>query len=278
MPVFVDAQPTSWGMDPDLLADLLADRARRGRRVAAILVVDLFGRPADYDRLLPVAGEHGVPVLVDAAESLGAIHRGRAAGSMGAAGVFSFNGNKIITTSGGGMLVSANDQLVEQARSRSTQARLPLPWYEHEEVGFNYRMSNVLAALGRAQLARLPEMLARRRAIRTLYTEHLAGLEGVCVTPDPPWGTGNSWLTTLTFDPTLRPGAATRAREALAEQAIESRPIWKPMHQQPVFRTHEAHLTGVADRLFDEGLCLPSGAGLTDDDVARVVDVLRRLA
>ena len=211
-------------------------------------------------------------MLVDAAESLGATHGDRAAGTMGHAGVYSFNGNKIMTTSGGGMLVSDDEQLIEKARFWSTQSREPFPWYEHEEIGYNYRLSNILAALGRAQLARLPEMIARRRQIRAMYTEMLAGLEGVVVTPDPPWGTGNSWLTTVTLDRDLRPGAPTRIREALQSQNIESRPIWKPMHQQPVFRDHEAHLTGVADRLFDEGLCLPSGVGLTDADIERVAD------
>lgn len=271
-PVFVDVEEESWGLDPDILESVLSDRAAAGRQAAAILPVDLFGRPADYSRILPIAAKYDVPVLVDAAESLGATHGARAAGTMGHAGVYSFNGNKIMTTSGGGMLVSDDEDLVERARFWSTQSREPLPWYEHEEIGFNYRMSNILAALGRAQLARLPEMIARRRQIRARYTEMLAGLEGVVVTSDPPWGTGNSWLTTVTFDRVVRPEAPTRVREALQAQSIESRPIWKPMHQQPVFCDNEAHLTGVADRLFEEGLCLPSGVGLSDGDIERVVD------
>jgi dTDP-4-amino-4,6-dideoxygalactose transaminase len=274
-PVFLDVEEQSWGLDPVLLEEVLDHRARTGEPVAAIIPVDLFGRPADYDRILLVAARFGVPVLVDAAESLGARHGARAAGTMGDAGIYSFNGNKIMTTSGGGMLVSDDEELVERARFRSTQSREPFPWYEHEEIGFNYRMSNVLAALGRAQLARLPEMVARRRAIRARYTEALGGIEGVTVTPDPPWGCGNSWLTTVTFDRRLRPGAAERVRLALLADGIESRPLWKPMHQQPVFRANRTRLTGVADRLFDEGLCLPSGVGLTDDDVARVVDGVR---
>lgn len=194
---------------------------------------------------------------------------------MGHAGVYSFNGNKIMTTSGGGMLVSSDEQLIEKARFRSTQAREQLPWYEHNEIGFNYRLSNILAALGRAQLARLPEMITRRREIRQLYSQALDGLDGVLVTPDPPWGTGNSWLTTVTFDRDLHPDAATRVREDLARRRIEARPIWKPMHLQPVFGTTAAHLTGVADRLYAEGLCLPSGVGLTDGDVKRVIDGVR---
>ena len=271
-PIFIDVEEQSWGLDPILLETVLAERSRQGFRVAAIIPVDLLGRPADYDRILPVAAKHGVPVLVDAAESLGATHHDRPAGTMGRAGVYSFNGNKIMTTSGGGMLVSDDGELVEKARFWSTQSREPFPWYEHEEIGYNYRLSNILAALGRAQLARLPEMIERRRQIRRMYTEMLSGLEGVVVTPDPPWGTGNSWLTTVTFDREALQGASTRVRETLQSQNIETRPIWKPMHQQPVFRGHEAHLNGVADRLFEEGLCLPSGAGLSDEDIERVAD------
>ena len=274
-PIFIDVEEQSWGLDPILLETVLAERSRQGFRVAAIIPVDLLGRPADYDRILPVAAKHGVPVLVDAAESLGATHHDRPAGTMGRAGVYSFNGNKIMTTSGGGMLVSDDGELVEKARFWSTQSREPFPWYEHEEIGYNYRLSNILAALGRAQLARLPEMIERRRQIRRTYAEMLGELKGVVVTPDPPWGTGNSWLTTVTFDREALQGASTRVREALQSQNIESRPIWKPMHHQPVFRDNEAHLTGVADRLFEEGLCLPSGVGLSDADIARVGHAIR---
>ncbi len=276
-PVFLDVDEQSWGLDPEVLEPVLSVRAETDRPIAAIIPVDLFGRPADYDRILPIAARYDVPVLVDAAESLGAVHGDRAAGTMGQAGIYSFNGNKIMTTSGGGMLVSDDEQLVEKARFWSTQSREPFPWYEHEEIGFNYRLSNILAALGRAQLARLPEMIARRRQIRALYSEKLADLEGVIVTPDPPWGTGNSWLTTVTFDRGLRPGASTRIREALQAQDIEARPIWKPMHQQPVFGDAEAHLTGAADRLFEEGLCLPSGVGLGEADIDRVTGTVRRV-
>jgi dTDP-4-amino-4,6-dideoxygalactose transaminase len=274
-PVFVDAEEVGWGLDPELLEGALVARRRVGARVAAILPVDMVGRTADHDAILAVADAHGVPVLVDAAESLGADHRGRSAGTMGQAAIYSFNGNKIMTTSGGGMLVSDDEELVEKARFRSTQAREPFPWYQHEEIGFNYRMSNILAALGRAQLARLPEMVARRRAIRAVYADGLVDLPGVEVTGDPPWGRGNAWLSTLRFDPAVWPGAAERVRLYLAERLIESRPIWKPMHAQPVFAGNAAFVTGVADRLFDEVLCLPSGVGLTDADIERVIAAVR---
>lgn len=275
-PVFLDVENEAWGLDPELLESVLADRARTGTRTAAIIPVDLYGRPANYEAILPVAQHYGVPVLVDAAESLGAHYDGRATGTMGAAGVYSFNGNKIMTTSGGGMLVSDDEALIAKARFRSTQSREAAPWYEHNEVGYNYRMSNLLAALGRAQLIRLPEMIARRQAIRARYATALGALPGVTVTADPPWGESNSWLTTITFDSSLPMGIADHVRRILGVERIESRPIWKPMHLQPVFRDHEAHLTGVADRAFEQGLCLPSGVGLSDEDVDRVVDAVTR--
>ncbi len=271
-PVFLDVEDQSWGLDPELLESVLAGRSGR---VAAIIAVDLFGRPADYDQILPIAARYDIPVLVDAAESLGATHGSQSAGTMGQAGIYSFNGNKIMTTSGGGMLVSDDEAIARKARFWSTQSREPYPWYEHEAIGYNYRLSGILAALGRAQLSRLPEMIGRRRQIREMYMDLLGGLAGVHVTQDPPWATGNSWLTTLTFDETVLPGAAVQVRETLEAQNIESRPIWKPMHQQPVFADREAHLTGVADRLFEEGLCLPSGVGLRDEDVERVADGIK---
>ena len=274
-PIFIDVDTSSWGMDADLLEQVLVERDRNGRQVAAIIPVDLFGRPANYDRILPIAARFGVAVLVDSAESLGATHGDDSAGTMGQAGVYSFNGNKIMTTSGGGMLVSNNNELIDKARFRSTQSREPFPWYEHEEIGYNYRLSNILAALGRAQLERLPEMITRRKQIQSFYGDALGGIEGLNVTQDPPWGTGNAWLTTITLDRDLRSGAPTLIRESLQLHNIESRPIWKPMHQQPVFANHQMHHTGVADRLFEEGLCLPSGAGLTDSDIARVADALK---
>lgn len=270
-PLFLDVEEESWGLDPMLLEKVLLSRAEAGRTIAAIVPVDLFGRPADYDRLLPIAADHNVPVLIDAAESLGATYRGRSAGTMGGAGVYSFNGNKIMTTSGGGMLVSDDERLIDKVRFWSSQSREQAPWYEHHEIGFNHRMSSILAALGRVQLARLPEMIARRREIRQMYVQGLADLEGVDVALDPAWGRGNSWLTTLTFASGIRPGASTAVREALAADEIEARPIWKPMHLQPVFGGYEAHMTGVADRVFAEGLCVPSGAGLSDSDIERVI-------
>ena len=241
---------------------------------AACITVDVFGRTCDYDRILEVCARYGVPVLADAAEALGATHGSSAAGSFGQSAVFSFNGNKIMTTSGGGMLVTDDEETAQKVRFWATQSREPFPWYEHEEIGFNYRMSNILAALGRAQLARLPEMIESRRAIRQIYSELLSVVPGVSVIGDPPWGRSNAWLTIVRFDKHLHPDAPRRVREALESHNIESRPVWKPMHQQPVFAGSMSYLTGVADEIFADGLCLPSGAAMSDDDVARVAEIV----
>ncbi len=273
-PVFLDSEHTSWNLDPALLAEELAERARRGCLPSAVVPIDVFGRTCDYDAILQICGQYDVPVLADSAEALGAQHGVAPAGSLGAAAVFSFNGNKIITTSGGGALVTDEPEIARRVRKWATQSREPLPWYEHEEIGFNYRLSNILAALGRSQLTRLSDIVDRRRAIRDRYAAALEAIGGVSVMGDPPWGRWNGWLTTARFDADVYPNAPTRVREALEAQNIESRPIWKPMHQQPVFRDAEAIVTGVADRVFAEGLCLPSGTAMTDGDVDRVLDVV----
>lgn len=274
-PAFVDVEERSWGVDPELLHDVLRRRASAGRLPAAIITVDLFGRTCDYDTILPICAEYDVPVLADAAEAVGATHGATPAGGLGHASVLSFNGNKMVTTSGGGALLTDDSRIAEAVRHRATQSRLPAPWYEHDEIGFNYRLSNLLAALGRSQLARLPELVARRRQIRDRYASGLADLPGVSVGGDPPWGRSNAWLTTVRFSGDLHPGAPERVRLALEEANIESRPVWKPMHQQPVFAQAESHLRGVADRIFAEGLCLPSGSGMSDEDVDVVVGIVR---
>ena len=232
----------------------------------------MFGRTADYDRILPLCAEYEMPVLVDAAESLGAMHHDAAAGSMGAAAVFSFNGNKIMTTSGGGMLVTHDASIAERARYLATQARQPVPWYEHEDVGFNYRMSNVLAALGRAQLRRLPGIIERRHEIRARYAKRLDGMDGISVTADPEWGRSNAWLTTILL-PDDGP-TPTDVTDALRTQGIEARHLWKPMHLQPVFTDHRVIGGSVTENLFARGVCLPSGARMADEDVEEVAGCL----
>ncbi|GIH21003.1 aminotransferase class I/II-fold pyridoxal phosphate-dependent enzyme [Rugosimonospora africana] len=268
-PVFVDCDPATGNVDVGLLAQLLRHLRVSRKRVAAVVPVDMFGSCVDYGELLPVCAAASVPVLEDAAEALGATYRGRPAGSFGRAGVLSFNGNKILTTSGGGMLVTDDALLAERARYLSTQARQPLPHYEHTEVGYNYRLSNLLAALGRAQLVRLDGMLTRRRALRERYAKLFAAVPGVRLLGDGDPG-ANCWLTTIVVDPDAAGWCAQDLAGHLAALDIESRPIWKPMHLQPVFAGTHAVLTGAAQRLFETGLALPSGSSLGDAQIGRV--------
>ena len=270
--MFLDSEWATWNVDPALIGAELAVRAREGRaQPAALIGVDLYGQCADWDPILAVCAEHGVAVIEDAAEALGATYRGRPAGSFGALNVFSFNGNKIITTSGGGMLAGDDAALIERARHLSTQARDPAPHYEHTEIGFNYRMSNLLAALGRAQLEGLPAKVARRRAVNAAYRAAFADVPGIGFLPNAPEGEPTNWLTVITLD------EPTPVREHLASLDIEARPAWKPMHLQPVFADYEMRGGPVAEEIFRRGLCLPSGSAMTDDDVARVVDAVRQV-
>jgi dTDP-4-amino-4,6-dideoxygalactose transaminase len=275
-PVFLDIEAESWNLDPQVLEAFLSRRASLGQVPAAIIPVDVFGRSCDYERIMPIADRYEVPVLADAAEALGATNGARPCGSFGRASVISFNGNKIMTTSGGGMLLTDDAAMAAKVRFWATQSRESTPWYEHEEIGYNYRMSNILAALGRAQLARLPQMIERRRQVRDRYSVLLADVAGVSVLGDPPWGRSNAWLTTVRFDPALHPDAPTRIRELLEATNIEARPVWKPMHQQPVFARSQSYLTGMADAVFAEGLCLPSGVAMTDQDVDHVAGLVLR--
>lgn len=274
-PCFVDAQAADWNLSPDLLAEELDDRHRSGRRPAAVVAVDLYGQCADYARIEALCAEHEVPLLEDAAEAIGATgHEGRAAGSFGVAGVFSFNGNKLITSSGGGMVVSDDRRLVERVRHLATQAREPAAHYEHLEVGWNQRLSNLLAALGRAQLDSVDDKVARRRAVNARYRAELGGRPGVAFPPDVAWGPSTRWLSCLTFDPAVTGIGPEAVRLALDAADIEARPIWKPMHRQPVFAAHPARVDGTSDALFATGLCLPSGSTLTADEQDRVIAVV----
>jgi FlaA1/EpsC-like NDP-sugar epimerase/dTDP-4-amino-4,6-dideoxygalactose transaminase/lipopolysaccharide/colanic/teichoic acid biosynthesis glycosyltransferase len=275
-PCFIDADPATWQISPALLAAELAERRDRSRLPAAVITVDLYGACANYDTILAVCAEYGVPVVEDAAEALGATFGGRPAGSFGAAGVLSFNGNKIITTSSGGALLCHDRGAAERARYLATQARRPVAHYEHTEVGFNYRLSNLLAAFGRGQLATLDDRVARRRAIQARYRDTLADLPGVAFPALDRRSTTNAWLTCITLEPSVAALRPDELRIELETANIETRPLWKPMHAQPVFRRHPARVDGTADRLFATGLCLPSGSGMSDDDLERVVEAVRR--
>ncbi|MHB1519000.1 MAG: DegT/DnrJ/EryC1/StrS family aminotransferase [Acidimicrobiales bacterium] len=277
-PVLVDCSPANWTIDADLVAAELERRAREGRLPAAVVTVDLYGACADYDPLLAACRAYGVPLVEDAAEALGATYRGRAAGSFGSAGILSFNGNKIITTSGGGMLVSDSAELADRARYLATQARDPAPHYQHSVVGFNYRLSNLLAALGRAQLAGLDHHIARRRLIQQRYREAFSDVPGVAFMPVPAYGEPNWWLTCITIDPDAFGADREQVRLALEEADIEARPAWKPLHLQPVFTDAPVVGGSACAAVFDRGLCLPTGSALGPADQARVADVVRATA
>lgn len=274
-PVFVDSDPQTWNVDPDLVAEELEDGARRGERYAAFLAVDLYGQCADYSKLEPLCREHGVVLIEDAAEALGATHRDRPAGGFGEAAALSFNGNKIITTSGGGAYLTDSEEAAELVRRLATQAREPVVHYEHTRVGYNYRLSNLLAALGRSQLADLERRVEIRRAHNAAYRKGLADLPGVEFMPEAGNGRSTFWLTCMTIDPDRASTDRERVRLELDRHRIEARPVWKPMHLQPVYRGCRVVGGKVAERLFDHGLCLPSGSSLTPAQRERVIDIVR---
>jgi len=276
-PCFLDSESRSWNLDPDLLDEELAERAASGRLPAAVMSVDLYGQCADYDRIPAICARHGVPLLEDAAEALGASWRGIPAGGFGALAAFSFNGNKIITTSGGGALVSHDKGLVDRARFLATQARDPAPHYQHSVIGNNYRMSNVLAGIGRGQLLVLSDRIAARRANRAFYEQALGGLPGLGFMPLSPHGQWNGWLTVITVDPTRFGATREDLRLALEREDIEARPVWKPLHLQPVFQGCRMRGGAVAERAFQFGLCLPSGSNLSAEDRERTAGVIRGL-
>jgi len=266
----VDVEPESWNLDPELLARALRDLEAAGTPAKAVMPVDVYGRTYDYNAVRPIVQHYGIPLLEDAAEALGATHAGKSAGTLGEVGVFSFNGNKVITAGGGGMLVTQDEALAATVRYLSTQARTDVHWYEHESIGYNYRMSSLQAALGLSQLGRLDEILARRRHIQALYARELSGHPGISVTPSPRWGEGNAWLTTVLLTDIRSLDSLGQVRQNLYAKGIETRFLWKPLHQQPVFAHLDSWLSGQADSLFGTGLCLPSSANMTDDDVLRV--------
>jgi dTDP-4-amino-4,6-dideoxygalactose transaminase len=273
-PVFVDCDEETGNLDPVLLEAALIELQADGVTVAAVVPVDLLGRCADYTALLPVCERFGIPVLADAAESLGAFHAGRPAGSFGRIAAVSFNGNKIMTTSGGGMLLTDEADTAARIRYLSTQARQPAVHYEHTEIGYNYRLSNLLAALGLAQLERLDDMITRRRAAREAYARVVAGRPGVRIFQRAADTHDNCWLTAVLVDPAEAGWTADHLSAALDDADIESRPLWKPMHAQPVFQGARAFTNGTAERLFGNGLTLPSGSAMTDAELERVQSVL----
>ena len=276
-PVFVDSEEDTWNMDPVLLEEVIKDRLEKtGRLPKAIIPVHLYGMPGKLDEILEVAGRYNIPVLEDSAEALGSEYKGRKCGTFGVYAALSFNGNKIITTSGGGALVCPSEERAKRALFYATQAREQAPHYQHEKIGYNYRMSNICAGIGRGQMFVLEEHVARRREIHDLYVKLLDGVKGVKVMCQPEGGDFNSnyWLTCITVDPEEAGFTREDVRLALDGDNIESRPLWKPMHLQPVFKEAPFYGNGTSERLFEIGLCLPSGPMLTDQDIERVVKVI----
>jgi dTDP-4-amino-4,6-dideoxygalactose transaminase len=274
-PCFMDSERESWNMDPAELERELAFREDIGSLPKAVVLVHLYGQTADLDRICDLCARYGVPLIEDAAEALGATYRGRPPGTRGIAGVFSFNGNKIITTSGGGMLVSPDEGLIRAARKLATQARDPAPHYQHSEIGYNYRMSNLLAAVGRGQLRVLEERVEARRRNFEFYARALGDLPGIQFMPEAPWGRHSRWLTCLTIDRREFGASREDVRLTLEREDIEARPVWKPLHLQPVFSGCEFAGRGIADEIFQDGLCLPSGSNLSERDLERIVEVVR---
>lgn len=280
-PVFIDSEPESWNMSPAALRRAFRDAEREGRLPRAVIVVSLYGQSADLDEIKAICEHYGTPILEDAAESLGATYKGRQSGTLGTLGVYSFNGNKIITTSGGGMLVSDDANLIEQARFLATQARDPAPHYQHSVMGYNYRMSNILAGVGRGQLRVLPERVDARRAVYERYAEALSDMDGVRFMPEPSWSRSTRWLTVCTVDPSAIGMTRAQLVERLSAERIEARAAWKPMHLQPLFADcrYYAHepAKSVCDALFENGLCLPSGSNMTYMQQERVIEAFRAL-
>ncbi len=277
-PVFIDSDVHSWNLDPALLAQFLADRAKQNRLPKAVLVVHLYGQAADMDTINAICAQHGVLVIEDAAEALGTYYKNRHAGTLSRVGTFSFNGNKIITTSGGGMFVSDDRALVDHARKLASQAREPVPHYEHTEVGFNYRMSNVLAAIGSGQLSVIEDRVRRKREIYDRYVAQLSSVPGLTFVTDMPYGRHTHWLSVMLVDAPVFGTDREHIRLALEALDIESRPLWKPMHLQPVFQGCEVIGGAVAEQLFDQGLCLPSGTAMDDTQIDRISAAVRAIS
>ncbi len=275
-PVFIDADAATWNMDPNLLHQEMQDCVRANRLPAAVVPTDLYGQCADLDAIKAVCRPYGIPVICDAAESAGASYKGRPAGQGVDAAIYSFNGNKIITTSGGGMLASADPALIEHARHLSTQAREPAPHYEHREIGYNYRMSSIAAAIGRGQLTVLSERVEARRRIFATYRRLLGDLPGLGFMPEAPYGCCSRWLTVITINKPCFGATPEDVRLALEADHIQARPVWKPMHLQPVFKGCRVCGGSVSEDLFKRGLCLPSGSALQPGDIERIVDILRK--
>lgn len=275
IPVFIDSEMDSWNMDPALLEKAIQDRIAKGKKPKAIIIVHLYGMPAKMNEINAIAKQYDIPVIEDAAEGLGSSYFGKKLGTMSDMGVYSFNGNKIITTSGGGALVSENKEWIAKAKFLATQARDAAPHYEHTHIGYNYRLSNISAGIGRGQLRVLDERVRQRRDVFNFYKKELAGIKGIEFQTEFEGAFANRWLTTIVIDPAQTGFDREKLRLTLEKENIESRPLWKPMHMQPVFMEYPSYTSGVSEKLFEQGLCLPSGSNLTTQQLTGIVDIIK---
>lgn len=275
-PVFIDSEEDTWNMSPVLLEEAIKDRiAQTGKKPKAIIPVHLYGMPAKMDEITAIAKKYEIPVLEDAAEALGSRYKGQPCGTFGDFGALSFNGNKMITTSGGGALVCADEAAKKRTMFYATQAREAFPYYQHEEIGYNYRMSNICAGIGRGQMTVLDDHIAHHRHIHALYTEAFAEMEGITLMTNPDDSfDSNYWLSTILIDPSITGFDYEALRVHLDDKGVETRPLWKPLHLQPVFAQNPRYVDGISERLFNQGLCLPSGPCVTDEDVAYIVGLI----
>ena len=274
-PIFVDSESDSWNMDPLLLEKAIEDQINLDKKPAAIVVVHLYGMPANMNAINDIAKKYSIPVIEDAAEALGSSYFEKKCGSLGDIGILSFNGNKIITTSGGGALLSDDEEIIKTVRHISNQAKEPAPFYLHKQIGYNYRLSNICAGIGRGQMEVLDSRVNKRRSVFETYRDSLAHRNGLVFLSEPAGSFSNRWLTTVLFDENYWPvGTNEKIRLALDANQIESRPLWKPLHQQPVFEKTKSYLNGISDRLFATGLCLPSGSNLTEADQKKVIAII----
>ena len=276
-PVFVDSEEDTWNMDPVLLERAIKDRiAKTGRKPKAVIPVHLYGMPAKIDEICSIATKYDIPVLEDAAEALGSEYKGRKCGTFGRFGALSFNGNKMITTSGGGALVVADEDTKKETMFYATQARAPFPYYQHEKIGYNYRMSNICAGIGRGQMTVLNEHIEHHRHVHALYEKAFAAIEGITLKSNPDERfNANYWLSTILIDPEKTGTDYEKVRVALDQKGIETRPLWKPMHLQPVYKNNPCYVNGVSERLFNQGLCIPAGPWVTDEDVRYIVEKIK---
>jgi dTDP-4-amino-4,6-dideoxygalactose transaminase len=276
-PVFVDSEMDSWNMDPVLLETAIKEYSAKGKKPAAIIVVHLYGMPAKMNEIIAIAAAYDIPLIEDAAEALGSTYNSKACGGFGKVGILSFNGNKIITTSGGGALTSNDEELVKKVRHVSAQAKEPAPYYLHKEIGYNYRMSNICAGIGRGQMEVLPQRVAKRRENFEFYKNELGTIDGISFPPEPAGCFSNRWLTTAQFDKKIfGSGINEKIRLELEKKNIETRPLWKPLHQQPVFAECKSYCNGVSDELFASGLCLPSGSNIIRESLNIVVQEIKK--